>query len=229
MRHCSRRRPGEAPRRLLLLLLIGLLAGCQTTTGSNPPSTTAAAGKHQPAPIRLSGQKAIRTEPFLLAGGLTVFTGQHRGRGTFRVEVLTKQGEPQRVLFLSTGRYRGSTGLGLGGGIYRLEVAAGGPWRVEVTQPRGRAGAALPQRYRGASDALVGPFRVDGDVQVEAEHDGQGDLSVELLSDQGPSLYFLVEGSGRFRASRTAAGLEPGNYYLNIEARQPWRLAVRAR
>lgn len=229
MRHCSRRRPGEAPRRLLLPLLIGLLAGCQTTTGSNPPPTTATAGRHQPAPIRLSGQKATRTEPFLLAGGLTVFTGQHRGRGSFRVEVLTNQGEPQRVLFLSTGPYGGSTGLGLGGGIYRLEVAADGPWRVEITQPRGRAGAALPQRYRGASDALVGPFRVDGDVQVEAEHDGQGDLSVELLSDQGPSLYFLVEGSGRFRASRTAAGLEPGNYYLNIEARQPWRLSLRAR
>ena len=229
MRHCSRRRPGEAPGRLLLLLLIGLLAGCQTTTGSNPPSTTAAAGRHQPTPIRLSGQKTTRTEPFLLAGGLTVFTGRHPGRGSFRVEVLTKQGEPQRVLFLSTGRYRGSTGLGLSGGIYRLEVAADGPWRVEITQPRGRAGAALPKRYRGASDALVGPFRVDGDVQVEAEHDGQGDLSVELLSDQGPSLYFLVEGSGRFRASRTAAGLEPGNYYLNIEARQPWRLALRAR
>lgn len=229
MRHCSRRRPGEAPGRLLLLLLIGLLAGCQTTTGSNPPSTTAAAGRHQPTPIRLSGQKTTRTEPFLLAGGLTVFTGQYRGQGSFRVEVLTNQGEPQRVLFLSTGRYRGSTGLGLSGGIYRLEVAADGPWRVEITQPRGRAGAALPQRYRGASDALVGPFRVDGDVQVEAEHDGQGDLSVELLSDQGPSLYFLVEGSGRFRASRTAAGLEPGNYYLNIEARQPWRLTLRAR
>jgi hypothetical protein len=214
---------------LLLLLLIGLLAGCQTTTGSNPSSTTAAAGRHQPAPIRLSGQKATRTEPFLLAGGLTVFTGQYRGRGSFRVEVLTNQGEPQRVLFLSTGRYRGSTGLGLGGGIYRLEVAADGPWRVEITQPRGRAGAVLPKRYRGASDALVGPFRIDGDVQVEAEHDGQGDLSVELLSDQGPSLYFLVEGSGRFRASRTAAGLEPGNYYLNIEARRPWRLSLRAR
>jgi hypothetical protein len=227
MRPGSRRRPGEARRRLLLLVVIGALAGCQTPTGANPPSTTAAAGKHQPAPIRFSGQEATtRTDPFLLAGGLAVFTGEHRGRGSFRVEILDEQGKPQRILFLSTGRYRGSTGLGLRGGIYRLAVAAGTPWKVEIAQPRGQAGAVLPQQYRGASDALVGPFRVDGDVRVEVEHDGQGDLSVELLSDQGPSLYFLVEESGRFTTSRTAAGLDPGNYYLNVEASRTWRLAL---
>jgi hypothetical protein len=221
-------RPG--PRCWLLLLVVaGLLAGCQGGPGASPPTTTAA-GRHQPDPIRLSGQTATTTEPFLLAGGLTVFAGEHRGRGAFRVEVLNEEGEPQRVLFLSTGRYRGSTGLGLQGGIYRLSVAAGTPWTVEITQPRGQAGAALPRQYQGASDALVGPFRVDHDVQVEVEveHDGEGDLSVELLSDQGPSLYFLVEDSGRFRASRTASDLEPGAYYLNVEARKAWRLALRA-
>jgi hypothetical protein len=226
----NRRRGGRwaGPRRWLLLLVVaGLLGGCQASPGGSPAASTAAGGRHQPAPIRLSGQKATRTEPFLLAGGLTVFTGEHQGRGGFRVEVLDEEGEPQRVLFLATGRYRGSTGLGLQGGIYRLSVAAGTPWTVEITQPRGQAGAALPQQYQGASDALVGPFRVDRDVQVDVEHDGEGDLSVELLSDQGPSLYFLVEDSGRFRASRTASDLEPGAYYLNVEGRKAWRLALR--
>jgi len=185
-----------------------------------------AGGRHEPSPIRFSGQKATRTEPFLLAGGLTVFAGEHRGRGSFRVEVLDEGGAPQRVLFLSTGRYRGSTGLGLRGGIYRLAVAAGTPWTVEITQPRGQAGAALPQRYQGGSDALVGPFRVDGDVEVEVEHEGQGDLTVELLSDQGPSLYFLVEDSGPLKTSRRAAGLEPGNYYLKVEATRTWKLIL---
>ena len=61
---------------------------------------------------------------------------------------------------------------------------------------------------------------------MEVEHKGQGDVTVELLSDQGPSLYFLVEDSGRFTASRTAVGLEPGNYYLNVEARWSWRLTL---
>jgi hypothetical protein len=224
-RRCRRRPPG--PRRWLLLLVVaGFLAGCQANQGAKPATSTAAGGGHEPSPIRFSGQKATRTEPFLLAGGLTVFSGEHRGRGSFRVEVLTEAGEPQRVLFLSTGRYRGSTGLGLRGGIYRLAVAAATPWTVEITQPRGQAGAALPQRYQGASDALVGPFRVDGDVRVEVEHDGQGDLAVELLSDQGPSLYFLVEDSGRFKTSRRAAGLRPGNYYLKVEATRTWRLIL---
>jgi hypothetical protein len=224
-RRCRRRPPG--PRRWLLLLVVaGFLAGCQANQGAKPATSTAAGGGHEPSPIRFSGQKATRTEPFLLAGGLTVFTGEHPGPGTFRVEVLNQEGEPQRILFLSSGRYRGSTGLGLRGGIYRLTVAAGAPWTVEITQPRGQAGATLPQRYQGASDALVGPFRVDGDVRVEVEHEGQSDLTVELLSDQGPSLYFLVEDSGRFRMSRRAAGLRPGNYYLKVEATQRWRLIL---
>jgi hypothetical protein len=226
-RRPRRQRAGSRPW-LLLLVVAGLLSGCQASQGASPASSTAVAGRHQPAPIRFSGQKATTTEPFLLAGGLTVFAGEHRGHGGFRVEVLNEEGEPQRVLFLAAGRYRGSTGLGLQGGIYRLSVAAGTSWNVEITQPRGQAGAALPQQYQGASDALVGPFRVDRDVQVEVEHDGEGDLSVELLSDQGPSLYFLVEDSGRFRASRTASDLEPGAYYLNVEARRPWRLALGA-
>jgi len=216
MSHRCRSRPAGPRHWLLLLVVAGLLAGCQTGPGATSATSTAAAGEQQPSPIRFSGRKATTTEPFLLAGGLTVFTGEQRGRGAFRVEVLNEEGEPQRVLFLSTGRYRGSTGLGLRGGIYRLAVAAGTPWAVEITQPRGQAGAALPQRYQGASDALVGPFRVDGDLRVEVGHEGQGDLTVELLSDQGPSLYFLIEDSGRFKTSRMAAGHQPGNYYHKL-------------
>jgi hypothetical protein len=227
MRDGGRRHPPRARRWRLLLVVAGLLAGCQGGQGADPPASTEAAGRHQPAPIRFSGQRVkTTTDPFLLAGGLTVFTGEHGGRGSFRVEVLDEKGEPQRILFLSTGPYHGSTGLGLRGGIYRLAVAAGTPWKVEITQPRGRPGAALPQRYQGAGDALVGPFAVDGDVGVEVGHEGQGDLTVELLDDQGASLYFLVEDSGHFTTSRTAAGLEPGSYYLNVEASGAWRLAL---
>jgi hypothetical protein len=213
-------------RWLLLLALAGLLGGCQARPAAGPQPPPAATGRQQPLPIRFAGQKATRMEPFLLAGGLTVFTAEHRGRGTFKIEVLTKDGEPQRILFLATGRYSGSTGIGLRGGIYRLAVAAGMPWKVKITQPRGRAGAALPQRYQGASDALVGPFRIDRNVRVDVEQEGQGDVTVELVSDQGPSLCFPVEESGHFKASRTAMGLEPGNYYLNIEARRTWRLVL---
>ena len=150
--------------------------GCSAAARpAQPPAPTSTRGHWQAAaaPIRLAGQKATRTEPFLLAGGLTVFTAEHRGRGTFKIEVLTKDGEPQRILFLATGRYSGSTGIGLRGGIYRLAVAAGTPWKVTITQPRGRAGAALPQRYQGASDALVGPFRIDRNVRVDVEHEGR--------------------------------------------------------
>jgi hypothetical protein len=209
-----------------VLVVAALLGGCQARPPAGPPPSTEAAGQHQPPTLRFAGQKPTRTNPFLLAGGLTVFTGEHRGGGRFSVQVLNKDGEPQRVLFLASGRYRGSTGLGLGGGIYRLAISASTPWTVEVIQPRGRPGAALPQRYRGAGDGLVGPFHVDRNLRVDAEHDGQGDVTVELLSAQGPSLYFLVEETGRFKVSKTAADLEPGDYYLNIEADGTWRLAL---
>jgi hypothetical protein len=222
---------GSAPARprgwlVAVLAVTALLGGCQARPPAAPPPSTGAAGQHQPPTLRFAGQEPTRTDPFLLAGGLTVFTGEHRGPGRFSVQVLNKDGEPQRVLFLASGRYRGSTGLGLGGGIYRLAISASTPWTVEVAQPRGRPGAALPRRYRRAGDGLVGPFHVDRNLRVDAEHDGQGDVTVELLSARGPSLYFLVEETGRFQVSKTAADLEPGDYYLNIEADGTWRLAL---
>jgi hypothetical protein len=155
-----------------------------------------------------------------------VFTAEHGGRGSFNVEVLTHKGEVMETLFLATGRYGGSTGLGLNGGIYRLRISASGPWKVAIIQPRGRSGAVLPQRYRGRSDALIGPFRVDRNVRVDIQHNGSGDISVELLSDEGSSLYFLLSESGRFRGSRTAPDLESDDYYLNVEAGSAWTLAL---
>jgi hypothetical protein len=210
----------------MLLLLTGLLGSCQTDRAANPPSSTAVAGRHQPLPLRFSGHKTAKTEPFLLAGGLTVFTAEHGGRGSFNVEVLTHKGEVMETLFLATARYGGSTGLGLNGGIYRLRISASGPWKVAIIQPRGRSGAVLPQRYRGRSDALIGPFRVDRNVRVDIQHNGSGDISVELLSDEGSSLYFLLSESGRFRGSRTAPDLESDDYYLNVEAGSAWTLAL---
>jgi hypothetical protein len=219
----ARRRPWLAA----LLIGAGLLGGCQTSPQADPRTSTSVGGRHQPAPIRFAGRTATRTKPFLLAGGLIVFSAEHPGVGAFKVEILDRRGAPQRLLFLTNGRYRGSTGLGLGGGIYRLAVSgATTPWKVEINQPRGRTAAALPQQYRGAGDALVGPFQADGDVTVDIEHDGQGDISIELLSDQGPSLYFLLEDTGPLHTSRRAEALEPGGYYLKVEATQPWRLRL---
>jgi hypothetical protein len=209
-----------------LLLVTGLLGSCSPDRAASPASSTAAAGRHQPPPIRFSGHKTTKTEAFLLAGGLTVFTAEHGGRGSFNVEVLTSKGALKRMLFLATGRYGGSTGLGLSGGIYRLGISASGPWKVAITQPRGRSGAVLPQRYGGGSDALIGPFRVDRSFRADIRHNGPGDISVELLSDEGPSLYFLILESGRFRGSRTATNLETGDYYLNVETDWAWDLAL---
>jgi hypothetical protein len=212
----------------LLVAAAALAGGCQTSPATAPPATAAPAGQHQPDPIRFAGRRSTTTEPFLLAGGLIAVSAEHRGSGGFRVEILNQKGAPQRVLFLATGRYRGSTGMGLSGGIYRLAVSGATPWTVRIDQPRGRAGAALPQRYRGSGDALVGPFQAGGNLVVDTEHHGQGDITVELLGDQGNSLYFLLEETGPVRTSRTAEDLQPGGYYLKVEATQPWRLRLRA-
>jgi hypothetical protein len=209
----------------VLLVMTGVLGGCQTHRAATPPSSTAVEGRHQPPSIRFSGNKTTKTGPFLLAGGLTVFTAEHGGRGSFEVEVLSYEGELDQIVFLATGRYSGSTGLGLGGGIHRLRISASRPWKVAITQPRGRSGAALPQHYRGVSDTLIGPFRVDRNVRVDLQHNGPGDVAVELLSDQEP-LYFLLSGSGRFKGSQTATDLETGAYYLNVEADSAWTLAL---
>lgn len=183
--------------------------------------------EHQPAPIVFRGHSRTRTTPFLLVGGLTIFTGAHHGGGSFSAEIFDQRGRPQRLLFLANGPYRGSVGLGLTGGIYRLMVAASTPWSVTITQPRHIAGAALPQRYQGGSDMLVGPFHADGSVVVEIGSGGSSDISVELVNADGSSLYWLVHESGGFHGSRTAANLQDGDYYLNVGAGGPWTVSLR--
>ena len=219
------RRRGRLPA---LLFALALLGGCHTgqpadRAASAPPP---AAGQHQPPPIRFTGRTPTTTRPFLLAGGLIVASAEQAGAGRFKVEVLDQQGHPQRVLFLATGRYRGSTGVGLRGGIYRLAVSGTTPWKVRIDQPRGRAAATLPQRYPGGGDALVGPFQAGGRLVVDVEQDGQGDISIELLSDTGAELYFLLEDSGPLRTSRAAGELQAGAYYLRVEGTGPWKLRL---
>lgn len=153
-------------------------------------------------------------------------SAEHRGSGGFKVEVLDKDSHPQRVLFLATGRYRGSTGVGLRGGIYRLAVSGTTPWKVHIDQPRGLAPATLPQQYRGTGGTLVGPFQAGGRLVVDVEQDGPGDIGIELLSDNGASLYFLREDSGPLRTSRAAQDLQAGGYYLRVEATQAWEVRL---
>jgi hypothetical protein len=224
----SERRRRLAPGRTwvaAMLVAAGLLGGCQAGRGSDPPASTSPGGRYQPPPIRFAGRTSTTTKPFLLAGGLIVVSAEHWGSGGFKVEILDRKGAPQRVLFLATGRYRGSTGFGLSGGIYRLAISGTTPWKVEVDQPRGREESALPQRYRGAGDTLVGPFQAEGDIAVDVEHDGQGDITIELLDEEGSSLYFVLEDTGPVRTSRTVKDLAPGGYYLRVEA-AAWRLRL---
>jgi hypothetical protein len=190
-----------------------------------PRATTGV--EYQPAAIVFKGHGRTRTTPFLLVGGLTVFTGAHHGGGSFSAEIFDQRGRPQRLLFLADGPYRGSLGLGLNGGIYRLMVAASTPWRVTITQPRQIAAAALPQRYQGGSDMLVGPFHASGSVVVEIGSGGSRDISVELVNADGSSLYWLVQESGGFHGSRTAANLQDGDYYLNVGAGGLWTVSLR--
>jgi len=219
------RRRGRLP---VLLLALALLGGCHTgqPADRSAPAPAPTAGQHQPAPIRFTGRTSTTTRPFLLAGGLIVASAEQAGAGRFKVEVLNQQGHPQRVLFLASGRYRGSTGVGLRGGIYRLAVSGTTPWKVRIDQPRGRAAAPLPQQYRRSGDALVGPFQAGGRLVVEVEQNRPGDISIELLSDTGASLYFLLEDNGPLRTSRAAEGLHTGGYYLRVEAAQAWRLQL---
>jgi hypothetical protein len=219
------RRRGRLPA---LLFALALLGGCHTGQPADraAPAAAPTAGQHQPAPIRFTGRTSTTTRPFLLAGGLIVASAEQAGAGRFKVEVLNQQGHPQRVLFLATGRYRGSTGVGLRGGIYRLAVSSTTPWKVRIDQPRGRAAAPLPQQYRGSGDALVGPFQAGGRLVMEVEQDRPGDISIELLSGIGAELYFLLEDSGPLRTSRAAEDLQAGAYYLRVEGNGPWKLRL---
>jgi hypothetical protein len=199
-----------------------------TTTTTVPPTTTTTLPQQAAAPINLSGDGQMATQPFPVAGGLTIFTSQCSCQGNFSVELDDSSGQQVALLANVIGAYNGAIAEGLTPGNYILNVDADSSWTVTVTQPRNIAPVSLPHTYTGTGDQVEGPFSANLAVEVQAQNvsTGGGNFSVTVLANDGREEALPFNAIGSDSGSTISNDLNGGPYWLNIGSDGNWTITI---
>jgi len=176
----------------------------------------------------LSGTGQTATQPFSIAGGLTIFAAQCSCRANFAVEIDNATGSRVDIPINVIGSYNGAVAEGLPQGNYVLNITADAPWTVTVSQPRDAAGAALPQTYSGTGQQVVGAFSAGASVRMQSQNTATngGNFSVEILSSDGSLRDVPFNAIGSFSGSAISNDLSGGPYWLNVDSDGNWTITV---
>ncbi|MDS0473388.1 polysaccharide deacetylase family protein [Natrinema sp. 1APR25-10V2] len=171
------------------------------------------------------GSGPTDSQTFDLDDGVVVADVSNDG-SSIAVDVTDTDGSGRSENLLTTsGNATGESIAAVETGTYELEIDADGAWSIELSQPAVRADelSELPVQASGTGSAFVGPLWTEGDVRVEATHDGDGRFVVDGHGADG-SREILVHRDGSFDNSRSyKAG---GVVWLNVEADGDWTLEV---
>jgi len=197
-------------------------AGKTTTTTTTVPT---------PAPINLSGTGQTATSAFTVESGLAVFQARCSAcQANFIVEIDNANGSLVDIPINVIGSYSGSIAEGLSAGQYILSVTAdqGVPWTVEITQPRGVAGVALPTTLTGQGQEVVGPVAGGSSLRIQATNTATqgGNFIIEILGANGSMQGIPINEIGSFSGSTIANFLSGGPYYLEINSDGAWSITV---
>lgn len=197
------------------------------TPGSGPVSTTIPT----PAPITLSGSGQNATNAFTVTSGLAIFQASCSNcQGNFIVEIDHANGSLIDIPINVIGAYSGSVAEGLSAGQYVLSVTAdqGVAWSVQITQPRGVAGIALPTTLSGQGQEVVGPVAGGSSLRIQASNSSVqgGNFIVEVISASGSMQALPFNEIGSFNGSTIANFLNNGPYYLEIDSDGTWSLQL---
>ncbi|MFJ3100508.1 hypothetical protein [Streptomyces sp. NPDC086835] len=210
-----------------LVVLVGVVMAAGGG-GHGPSALAAGRSVAQPTPspsppIELSGTGDQVTKPFALTGGLAVLKVECPScKENFIVELLDDDQQVKDVVANRVGAYSGSRAAGVQDGDHVLLVDADAPWSVEITQPRDRPAAELPQSSTGSGDQVEGPFAADKRVVVRATHSGGTDFVVTVLDVKGRVQDLVFNEVGDFDGSAVAQMINAGPYYLNVTADGDW-------
>ncbi|MGN9791028.1 hypothetical protein ACTMTU_07970 [Streptomyces sp. OZ13] len=217
-----------------LVALIVMVGVVMAAGGAGHAPSAVAAGRSVaqptpsvPPPIELSGTGDQVTKPFALTGGLAVLRAECPScKGNFIVELLDDKQQVRDVVANRVGPYSGSRAAGVQAGDHALLVDADAPWSVEITQPRDRPAAELPQSSTGSGDHVIGPFAADKTVAVRATHSAGNDFAVTVLDAKGRAQDLVFNETGDFDGAAVAQMASAGPYYVNVTADGDWTLEL---
>lgn len=190
--------------------------------------------RERPSGVILEGGQSYEFEgsgpetspAFDLDKGVLVANVSHDSDSEITVDVTeARETAPDENLSTMAGDTTGTSIMAVEEGTYRLEIDADGAWSIELSQPSIHSDDLhdLPVETDSTGSAFVGPLWTNGDVRVDATHDGDGAFIVEGYGADG-SWEVLVHRTGEFDNSRSyKAG---GVVWLNVEATGNWTLDI---
>ena len=112
---------------------------------------------------------------------------------------------------------------GASGPVY-LDVTAGGPWKITVTEAE-PGWSSPPQQFSGATDVTTVPVTFIGGETLTWSFTGDGNLTVDLIDpSDGTLVDNVVDTIGR--GSDTAPITDAGEYALDVTANGAWSIAI---
>ena len=217
-----------------------------------PPAATPVPATATPIPptatpiprlnISISGQSDDLSDAFHLDTGVLIIDAFHSGSRNFVVKIIPNSENYSELSVNHIGSYQGQQVhvvaddiFGLVPGQHRVEIKADDEWKLELIQPPtiGR-GASLPVSVSGHGDAFVEPVELNsGTSRVKLIHSGNRNFVVKAIHIDGSQSELLVNEIGEYDgtvALRVKQGglleLEPGAYFIAIQADGDWNIAI---
>lgn len=184
----------------------------------------------EPDPIAFAGEGTTNTDPFDLVGGFVATDMEYVGYdgGRFRVRLIEEgSGDLVRELADETDQWSGEIGETFEAGSYRLDVEADGEWSTEIRQPRPTSGETPPIQEECKIPTLLGPYELDGELQLTATHEGGGNFIVrahDATADGDEVGNLLLYESGRFDETRTFS--YEGLAWVTVITDGDWEVAI---
>ena len=196
----------------------------------------------EPEPITLKGNGDSVSAKFELVAGIATFEMSHDGTSNFIVQLMSDSGETVDFLVNAIGQYSGTRAVGvqkdaiMGAkpGTHLLNIQADGSWNITIRQPRFNSAPGLPQNFSGKGDTVSPPFALnEGLATFRFTHDGNSNFIVQLMSESGETVDFLVNTIGTYEGSKAVGvkqgaifGPQPGIHLLNISADGGWSVTI---
>lgn len=195
--------------------------GDETFSDGRPEGTILESGQS----YAFEGSESSESLTISLDDGVLSASFSHNSDGEFSVDLIATGNGRDDSLVTTSGITAGESIAAVESGTYRLEVAADGPWSIDLFQPAIHATDLdePPVDVTGTGSGYVGPIWSDGDLRLELTHDGDGAFVVDGYGADGSS-ESIVNQTGAVDNSRSyRAG---GTVWLNIEADSDWSLEV---
>jgi hypothetical protein len=175
------------------------------------------------APLAFSGATDKKTTAFTVSGTLRV-SYTVSSDTNFIVDLNQTDGTSVASVANLIGSAKVTTWIyGATGPVY-LDVTAGGPWTITVTEVE-PSPATIPTKFSGSTDITTVPVTLVGGETVTWSYKGDGNFIVDLISTtDGSTADSLVNtiGSG----SDNTVPYDTGNLALDVTAGGAWTVSI---